>query len=267
MNGPLISKSLRDHRGVTFWWTVGISAFMALYLAVYGSIKESPEVYGPAMIAKFPGPLRDLMGGLADMTSGAGYLQTAVYQLFVPMLFIACATLLANRSLAGPEENGTLELVLTLPVDRRRLVLARLAALALGLLAVAAVTLLVAWGMSVVVDNGVAFGRILAGHLGVLLLGLFHGTVALAVGAATGRRLVASAVVGVWVVAGYMVVTVGRSWDAISWLKWVSPFHYYSEGRPLYEGVPVGDYLVLAGATVVLALTAVLAFDRRDVGV
>ncbi|MCK2212216.1 ABC transporter permease subunit [Actinomadura sp. ATCC 31491] len=267
MIGPLIAKSLRDQRRVVFWWTAGLGAFIALYLAVYGSVRQSPETYGPAMIAKFPGPLRDLMGGLEDMTSGAGYLQTVVYQLFVPMLFIACATLLANRALAGPEETGTLELVVTLPVDRRRLVLARLAGLALALLGVAAVTLLVAWGMSAAEQNGVPFDRILAGHLGVLLLGLFFGTVALTVGAATGRRLVASAVVGVWVAAGYMVVTVGRSVAAISWLKWVSPFHYYAEGRPIYEGVPVGDYLVLAGATAVLALTAVLAFDRRDVGV
>jgi len=55
--------------------------------------------------------------------------------------------------------------------------------------------------------------------------------------------------------------------DALAWLKWLSPFHYYGSGQPLYNGLPVGDYLVLAGATAVLTLTAVLAFDRRDVGV
>ncbi|GAA3642625.1 ABC transporter permease [Nonomuraea antimicrobica] len=263
----MIGRSLRDYRRSLVWWSLGISAFIAVYLAVYGNIKASPETYGPAMVAKFPGPLRDLMGGLTDMTSGVGYLQTVVYQLFIPMLFVACGTLLANRALAGPEESGTLELIVTLPVDRRRLVLDKLAALALGLLLVAVVTLLVAVGMSAAMETGVPFDRILAGQLGVLLLGLFHGTVAVAVGAAVGRRLVASAVVGVWAVAGYTVVTMGRSIEAVAWLKWVSPFHYYAEGRPLYEGLPVGDYLVLAGATAVLGLTAVLAFDRRDVGV
>ncbi|MEV4073384.1 ABC transporter permease subunit [Nonomuraea fuscirosea] len=263
----MIIRSLRDVRWVLTWWTAGVSAFIVLYLSVYGNIKQSPELYGPAMLAKFPGPLRDLMGGLEDMTSGAGFLQTVVYQLFVPMLCIACATLLANRALATPEETGTLELIVTLPVDRRRLVLARFAALVLSLLLLTAVTLLVAAGMVALVSAGVPFGRILAGHTGVLLIALFYGTVALTAGAATGRRIVASAVVGVWVVAGYAVTTIGRSVEGIAWLKWVSPFHYYSSGRPIYEGLPVGDYLVLAGATVVLALTAVLAFDRRDVGV
>ncbi|GGO78167.1 ABC transporter permease [Nonomuraea cavernae] len=263
----MIAKCLRDWRRTLIWWTIGIGAFMALYLGTYQSIKQAPEIYGPAGLAKFPGALRDLMGGLEDFTSGTGYLQSVVYQLFVPFLFIVCAMVLAGRALAGPEEAGTLELIVTLPVDRRRLVLERFASIALGLLAVAAVTLLVTWAMAEAVGMGVGFDRILAAHLGVYLLALLFGTVTLAVGAATGRKAAASAVMGVWAVLGYMVVTIGRNVEAIAWLKWVSPFHYYAEGRPLYEGLPAGDYLVLAAATAVLALTAVLAFDRRDVGV
>jgi ABC-2 type transport system permease protein len=263
----MVSQTLRDYRRSLIWWTVGISAFMALYLSIYQNIKQDPATYGTAVLDKFPGVLKDLMGGMGDLTSGAGYLNTVVYQLFVPVMFTVCAMLLANRALAGPEEAGTLELIVTLPVDRGRLVLQRFAGLALGLLAVAAVTLLVAWGLSVATGMGVAFDRILAVHTGVYLLSLFFGTVTLAAGAATGRKAIAGGVLGAWLVLGYAVVTVGRDVAAVSWLKWVSPFHYYFEGRPLYEGLPVGDYLVLAGATAVLVLTSVLAFDRRDVGV
>ncbi|HEX4813212.1 MAG TPA: ABC transporter permease subunit [Nonomuraea sp.] len=263
----VIAKSLRDYRRALFWWTAGISAFLSMYVSIYSNVRQDPEVFSAQAMAKFPGALRDLMGGMQDLSSGAGYLQSVVYQLFVPMLFIVCATLLANRAIAQPEESGTLELVVALPVDRRRLVLARFAALVTALAVVAVVTLVVVSVAADAADVGVPFERILAAHTGVLLVALFFGTVALTVGAATGRRVVAGAVTGVWAVAGYMVITLGQSVDAIAWLKWVSPFHYYAEGRPLYEGLPVGDYLVLAGAVVVLALSAVLAFDRRDVGV
>ncbi|MEV1178988.1 ABC transporter permease subunit [Nonomuraea sp. NPDC049784] len=263
----MIAKSLRDNRRALIWWCLGVSAFMSVYLGTYANVKLDPETYGAVAMDKFPGPLKDLMGGFEDFVSGTGYLQTVVYQLFVPMLFIVCAMLLANRAIAQPEESGTLELIVTLPVDRRRLVLERFAALAASMLVVAVVTLVVTWAMSEAVEMGVPFDRILAAHTGVFLVGLLFGTMGLAVGAATGRRAIASAVVGVWVVAGYVVITIGKNVDAIAWLKWLSPFHYYAEGRPLYEGLPVGDYLVLAGATAVLALTAVLAFDRRDVGV
>src|SRR5690606_2514270 len=99
------------------------------------------------------------------------------------------------------------------------------------------------------------------------LLGLFFGTVTMAVGAATGRKGPGMAVTGGWAVLGYVAVTAGQSVDALAWLQWRSPFHCYRSGQPPYDGLPGGDYLVLAGATAVLALTAVLAFDRRDVGV
>lgn len=263
----LVSRTLREYRRSLIGWAIGICAFFTLYLSIYPSIKASPDVYQGAALAKYPGALRDLMGGLNDFTSAAGYMQTLVYQLFGPMLFVVCAMLLGTRAIAQPEEAGTLELTVTLPIDRKNLVLQRFAGLMLALLTLCAVTLLFVWAVSVSAEMGVAFDRILAGHTGVFLLAAFFGTLALTLGAATGRRVVGMAAVGVLAIGGYMVETVGKNVDAISWLKWISPFHYYLDGQPIYNGFPWGDYLVLAGATIVLALTAVLAFDRRDVGV
>ncbi|MER5421833.1 ABC transporter permease subunit [Streptosporangium roseum] len=263
----LVSKSLRDYRRALAGWTIGIVAFFGLYLSFYPNIAQNPDLYGQAALAKFPGPMRELMGGLEGFTSDVGYLHSLVYQLFGPMLFVVCAAVLGNRAIAQPEESGTLELTLTLPIDRRRLVFERFAALALGLLGVAVVTFLALWALSSAVGMGVPPGRILAGHTGVFLLALFFGTLTLAVGAAVGRRGIAMAVVGVVAVGGYVVESMGRNVDALSWLRRLSPFRYYLDGRPLYQGLPTGDYLVLAGATVALLLVAILAFDRRDVGV
>jgi ABC-2 type transport system permease protein len=263
----LVSKSLRDYRRGLIGWTVGISAFMMLYLSVYSSIVADPEVYGPAALAKFPGPLKDLMGGLDNFTSGGGYLQAVAYQMFGPLLFTMCAVILGNQVIAQPEERGTLELTLTLPIDRRRLLLERFAALALGLLGIALITFVLVAGMASVLDMGVPFVNIVAAHTGLYLLVLFFGTVTVTVSAATGRKSLSMGVAGAWAVGGYVVETLGRDVAAISWLRWLSPFHYYLDGRPLYQGFPTGDYLVLAGVTIVLLLTAMLAFDRRDVGV
>ncbi|GAA3008702.1 ABC transporter permease subunit [Streptosporangium longisporum] len=264
----LTSKSLRDNRRALIGWTAGIGAFFTLYLSFYPNVADNPGLYGDVALTKFPGAMRDLMGGLeGGFTSGSGYLQALVYQLFGPLLFIMCAAVLGNRAIARPEESGTLELTLTLPVTRRRLLLERFAALALSLLGVAAVTLVIVLVLSAAVGLGVPADRILAGHTGVLLLALFFGTLCLTVGAATRRPGTALAVVGTVAVAGYVVETMGKGVDAISWLRWVSPFHYYLDGRPIQLGFPVWEYLVLAGAIAVLVLVAIPAFDRRDVGV
>ncbi|MEV8632674.1 ABC transporter permease subunit [Streptosporangium sp. NPDC051023] len=263
----LVSKSLRDYRRALIGWTIGLCAFLLLYLSVYPSITSDPELYGRAAAAKYPGALKDLMGGLDNFTTGAGYLQVVAYQLFGPLLLIMCAVVLGNRVVAQPEETGTLELTLTLPIDRRRLVLERYAALVLGLLGVMLVTFALVAGMAAANGMGVPLGNIAAAHAGLYLLVLLFGTVTVAVGAATGRKGLALAVTGVWAVGGYVVETLGRDVAAISWLRWLSPFHYYLDGKPLYQGFPFGDYGVLAGVTVLLLLAAMLAFDRRDVGV
>ncbi|GAB3904224.1 ABC transporter permease subunit [Microbispora bryophytorum] len=264
----LVRKTLGEYRRALIGWTVGLCAFLGMYISIYASMmRQDPETFAAQAIAKYPGALRDLMGGMSDIATGRGYLQAIAYQLLGPLLFTMCAAILGNRAIAGPEEAKTLELTLTLPIDRRRLLLERWAALALGLLAVTLVTLALVAGASSAAHMEVPFGGILAAHTGLFLLVLFFGTLTLCVGAAFGRKQVALAVVGVWGVAGYIVETMGRSIDAISWLRWLSPVHYYLDGRPLYQGWPYGDYLVLLGATAVLLMTALLAFERRDVGV
>ncbi|WP_182881585.1 MULTISPECIES: ABC transporter permease subunit [unclassified Microbispora] len=263
----LVRKTLGEYRRALIGWTVGLCAFLGMYISIYASMMKDPDTFTKQAIAKYPGALRDLMGGLSDIATGTGYLQAIAYQLLGPLLFTMCAVILGNRALAGPEEAKTLELTLTLPIDRRRLLLERWSALALGLLGVALVTLVVAAGASSAAGMGVPFGRILAAHTGLFLLVLFFGTLTLCVGAAFGRKQVALAVAGVWGVAGYIVETMGRSVDALAWLRWLTPVHYYLDGRPLYQGWPYGDYLVLLGATAVLLMTALLAFERRDVGV
>ncbi|MEW9530132.1 ABC transporter permease subunit [Microbispora sp. NPDC049125] len=263
----LTRKTLREYRRALIGWTVGLCAFLGMYISIFASMKDDPETLSAQAIAKYPGPLKDLMGGMADIATGAGFLQTIAYQLLGPMLFIMCASIVGNRAIAGPEESGVLELTVTLPIDRKRLVLDRWLALALGVLAVAVVTFAVVVTAASAAGMGVPFGRILAAHTGLFLVVMFFGTLAVCVGAASGRKQIALAVVGVWAVAGYVIETLGKTVDAIAWLRWLSPFHYYLDGRPLYQGWPVGDYLVLLGATAVLLMTAVLAFDRRDVGV
>ncbi|MFI6815865.1 ABC transporter permease [Nonomuraea sp. NPDC050328] len=263
----MITRTLREYRRGLLGWSTGIGLFMAMYISIFASLRDDPATLSAQAMAKYPGPLKDLMGGMQDIGTGTGYLQTVVYQLIVPLVFLVYAVGLANRALAQPEEARTLELVITLPIDRRRLLLERWAGTALTLVALAVATGAVVLLVAQSIDLGVPAGRILAAHTGVLLMTLCWATLALTVGSATGRAIYGTAAVGVWALAGYTATTVGRSIEAISWLKWVSPFHYYGEARPLYTGLPVSDYLVLVAVVAVLLLTAVLAFDRRDVGV
>ena len=140
---PLMRKTLRDQWRALLGWTVGVTAYLVAYMSFYPVVREDPGLYDRVAAAKFPGPLRDLMG-VGDTLLGAGFLQIMLYQLVGALLFVMFAASLGARAIADPERGGTLELIVTLPISRRRLLLERFGALAVTLLLFAAATL-VGW--------------------------------------------------------------------------------------------------------------------------
>jgi ABC-2 type transport system permease protein len=263
---PLTRKTLRDHRRPLLGWGAGMFALLVAYLSFYPSIEDDPVFYDQVLVAKYPGPLRSLVG-MEDTLIGAGFLQMMIYHFIGCLLFVAFAASLGRRVIADAEEDGTLELTAVLPITRRRLLLERFAGVALTVLAFALATLALVLAGNAALDMGADPGRIVAAHTGLYLIGLFFGAFALAVGAATGSKAAAAYATALYGGGGFLLTTLGAHVAALSWLRPLSPFHYFLEPRPLYEGWPVGSYLVLLAATAVALLVAVPAFDRRDIGV
>jgi ABC-2 type transport system permease protein len=259
----LVKKTLRDDRRALLGWAVGIGVFVAVYVSFYPAFQDQTL---QARQDAVPEGFRDFMGA-ADFTSGAGYLQATVYSLIPLILLVLFATLLGNKAIAGPEEAGTLDLLLANPISRRRFALQRYAALAAGIVAVS----LVPWALVLLLeaqfDMGVGAANVSAASVGMLLVALCFGTLAFAVGAATGSKAAVLAVTGVAAVGTYLINGLGGLVDGVRPLRWLSPFHYYLGSDPLHHGFHLGYLLVLVGIVVALVVLAAAAFERRDVGV
>ncbi len=171
------------------------------------------------------------------------------------------------RAVAGDEEAGTLELLLAHPVSRTRLVAERFGALA------AAVTLLglVVWlgtlAAVAAADMGIGVGHLAVATLGLVLLALGFGTVALAVGARSGHRGLTLGVTAALAVAAYLADTVAPRVDSLKALQQWSPFYWYLGGEPLRTGVDLGHLLVLAAVPLVMVGLALWWLNRRDIAV
>jgi ABC-2 type transport system permease protein len=99
------------------------------------------------------------------------------------------------------------------------------------------------------------------------LLGIFFGSLALGLGAATGRRSIVYLALAVVAIVGYFGNNLGPTVEGLHWLRDISPFHFYQGGVPLRNGIQLADLAVLAGASVLMMIAGGLAFDRRDVAV
>ena len=256
-------RAVADRRRTLLSWSIGAALYVAMIAAVFPSVKDSP---GFENLAKsYPEVLKHLfgMGGTFTITTGPGYLDTELFSAILPLfvLFLAIGT--GAGTLAGEHEQGLLELVVSRPVSRRSIVLWKALALAIevALLAVAiAVALLVA---DPVVGFSLDSANLAEAVSGLALLGMFHGALALAVGAATRHRASAIGVPSAVAAVGYLVAALAGLASWLSPFRYASPFHY-SGRAPLQTGVDVSGLLVLAGGIAVLLLVAALVFERRD---
>jgi len=254
-------KSLRDQRRALLGWGIGIAALVLLESALWPSIRDMPDLN--AFLANYPEPMRKLFN-LEDFGTGAGFVNVELFGTMLPVLFIIYGIGRGARMVAGEEEAGRLDVLLVTPVSTTRLVLQQAAALAAALAALGGVLYVAVLSASVLFDLGVGAADLAGATLAMVLLGVEFGWLALAVGAATGKRAAAIGVATTAAVGAYVLYVAGQLVDAVQAWQPLSPFHQALTGGPLGAGLPAAYAWMPAAAAVVLA-AALPVFNRRDI--
>jgi ABC-2 type transport system permease protein len=258
----VFSKTLWDQRRSLVAWTIGIAAVTAVYASFYPSTRGSAA----QSVATLPPAFRQAFG-FGQIASPAGYLEATVFNFIVPLLLILFVASAGTRAIAGDEEAGTLDLLLAHPIGRAQLVLQRFAALAVATSVGGTASLLGLLAVAGPAELDIPAGDLAAMALHLALFGLCFGTVALAIGAATGRRAPCLAGTAIVAVLSYFANTLAPQQHAIAWLQKLSAFSYYAGGEPLRHGVQVGGAATLLAASIALVAIGMFAFSRRDVSV
>lgn len=215
------------------------------------------DAYPPAMKAAFD----------ISTFDGPGFLKGEMFSFMLPLLFLIFAIGRGADLIAGEEERGALDVLLSHPQPRRRIVLEKAGGLLAGLGVLAGVTFATLAIVVTVGDFGVSLAHLAGAVLLLYLLAALFGMAALAAGGLRGRRGVAIGVGAALAVGLYFVQVVARLVPSIEEANWASPFYYYSGGDPLVDGLNVVHALILLVAGGALLALAVLGFERRDVGV
>ena len=264
MLSSVFLKTLHDQRRALLAWLVSLVLLVAMYVAIWPSIKGEPAM--AEFLDNMPKAFRSLFAASgADMSTPVGYVQVELMSFLGPLIVILYAVVAGGAAVAGEEDRHTLDLLLANPVSRARVVLEKAAAMILGTFLLAAVT-----GLALVLEGGWAdmalpADRVAAAMLHLALLGVVFGSLALAIGASFGHVAASRAIPAVVAVVAYVVNGVAPQ---VSWLQPVrtlSPFYQFNGHDPLRNGISATAALVSVGTITVLVSLAVAGFRRRDV--
>ncbi|GAC1385816.1 MAG: hypothetical protein NVSMB33_15090 [Ktedonobacteraceae bacterium] len=247
-------RALRASTAGAFWWLAGLSLWAMWGTSIARSTEEPlKKIYaGSPLIAK-------LFGG-QDMGTNAAFLQLVVF-LFIQIAIVIFALTLA-LSWANDLDNGRLELLLSTPRSRTRMMLERFGALLMPVV----VAPLVIW-LSVLVGAGftdlsVDAGRVAAASFGMLPLEL----IVMSLVYMLAGRLRSGAVLGI--LSGFIALSFFAEFlhtilNLPDWLLSLSIFHQY--GSPITDGLKWGPFLTMIGIALLLLLLGIVQFNHGDV--
>lgn len=256
----LIAAQLRDRRRSLLAWGLPLGLMAAFEVAIFPGIEEALS----RAVSSYPAALKEAFG-IAELSNVEQYLDAEMLSLIVPLAVGYLAARSIASALSGAAESGRLDVLLSAPVSRRRLVAAGFAATAIELAAVLALILALTMLGSLLAGAGLCFGLALAGFADVWPLALLAAGLGIVVTGFSLRTSIVTGAVAGALVAMYVADLVGRLDPSLEAIRYASVFRYY--GRAIEDGIEPLSFLGVTAAAVVVAALGTLLFERRDLSV
>jgi ABC-2 type transport system permease protein len=263
MNGVMFRRALLELRWTALSYGVGLVSFGLLALALWPTIRADTAEFA-RLIDQIPEPVRRALG-VGDLLTFPGYLGARLLNLFWPLVVGVFAIMTGAAVVAQEVERGTVDLWLSVPERRWRLLLAKLAALLVAIIALAVGTMLSLVLAAPLVDESLGWEGAAAAT--VLLVGYgaaVGGIAALCSASATERGRAAGAAAAVTLAAYVLWILAGLS-DTWAWLRYLSFYTAFTPQQALTSGsLPWPEVVVLYAVAAGATAWALVLFERRD---
>lgn len=256
--------TLWQRRSSIFWWTLGTIGFIALSIGFYASFRGQADQLN-AVLDKLPPTAKSLFaGGTSSFLSPDGFLNARLFYLMLPMLLSILAIGMGSSLIAKEEDDGTLEILLSRPISRGRLLAGKAWAgfVILAFVGLVALASVIVTCQLVKLSEPVAY--IILANFMCMLMALLFGALAFTlttIGRARGGAIGISVLVAL---GGYIVVSLA---DNVHWLNWPAkafPYEYYKTADILRGNFAWQNAAGFGVAILLLGLISWSAFRRRD---
>ncbi|MGA2471132.1 MAG: ABC transporter permease subunit [Solirubrobacteraceae bacterium] len=259
MRAEVARLELANRRRLLAIYVVYAALYMLAIVLLYPTFRHSS-----GLDSLVSGKLWALAGVIGSLTSPAGWVNANAYTNLLPLAMLALTIGYGAGTIAGQDENGTLGLVVVLPLARDRILAQKIVAMVVQALVVTiavAACVYVGAGFDLTLDAA----NVATASLAVFALGIDFGLIALAVGAATANRTTAIAVASALAGVSYLISSLARVVSAIAPLRFASLFYWSVGDNQIANGASLAAFAVLTAVAILAGLAAILAFRRLDV--
>ena len=253
----LLAAQLGERRRAIFAWALPLGLMSAFIVAIYPSVEDALA----EAIRSYPQALKEAFG-IGELANVEQYLEAEMLSLIVPLAAGYLAVRSVAGGLSGAAESGRLDVLLSAPVSRSRLVAAGFAATAVELAAVLTLSLLLTAAGSRLSGAGLSLGAALAGFANVWPLALLFAGLGIVVTGFSLRTSVVTGSVAAVLVAMYVADLIGRLDPSLDWVRYASVFRYY--GSAIEDGIDPLTFCGVTAVAIALAALGAALFERRD---
>jgi ABC-2 type transport system permease protein len=265
----VITWELRRRRSAILWWSIGSVIMTVVILALYPSIRDQANDLNK-VINSLPQGLRELKTGGANdvnVADPAAFLNSQLFYATLPIIWIILAITRGSGILGKEEQSTTLELLVSRPISRSRLLVAKALSFVSEFFIVGGVTLLCIVLMAPIFELHIGTWELAVTTIYTILFSLSFGYIAFALQAAGRFARRAASVTAVAIgFGGYLIASLSGLTD---WLKVPAkfvPYHYFTPNDVLLGHTPRGLVVYLVGVFILGSLIALFGFRRRDIG-
>ena len=268
MIGSVFLETFKQTWKQMVYWGMGLAA-MALLIVLMVPLFDMQQM--KELLASFPPIVLAMIGVGSELdifATNEGFVAIGFFGKSA-LIFAVYPVVMGMRITANEEDSGIMDVVLSLPVERARVVVEKFLAYSVSII-----------GVVVLIYLGLHLGAVLGGiELDVARLAevtfyliplmVFVMAVTMFIAVIVRRRQVALGIITAFVIVSYMLQTIGTAAEGTvaESVGSVSFLTYYNAGDILSQGFiwpHIAGYLLLAG---VLLVASLYRYERRDIAV
>ena len=262
MSLPQLRRTLLDQRWTTIWFAVGVAAYGILIVLFWPTMKKSQQLY-EQLLAAFPEGLLKAFG-IEGMGRFTGFLGTEFLNFMWPLIAAVFVVMAASSAVAGEIDRGTVELWLSVPERRWRLLLAKHAALMVEIVALSVATVLSIAIGALLVGEDIPSGGLIAPAIVLASFCVAVGGYTLLFSSLVSSRGAAAGLGAAVTLASYLAGVLSSLSPDVERLRYLSIVSAFHPQRALEGGEYASDALILVAIGVVCAALSLVVFERRD---